>query len=73
MPTEKRTSRSPKTAKSKTNDVARITTQTVDIQQVIRERAYELYLQRGGQHGCDTEDWLRAEAEVLRHFGAKAA
>ena len=73
MATEKRTARAPKAAKTKSTEVVRITTQTVDIQTVIRERAYELYLQRGGQHGSDTEDWLRAESEVLTHFGAKAA
>ena len=27
-------------------------------------RAYELYLARGGEHGHDAEDWLRAEAEL---------
>ena len=27
-------------------------------------RAYELYLQRGGEHGKDVEDWVRAEKEL---------
>lgn len=31
----------------------------------IARRAYELYLERGGSHGSDWEDWLRAEREVL--------
>lgn len=31
----------------------------------IAQRAYELYLQRGGRHGSDWEDWLQAEREVL--------
>ena len=30
----------------------------------IRERAYQLFEQRGCQHGHDLEDWLQAEAEV---------
>ncbi len=30
----------------------------------IARRAYELYLERGGQDGHDVEDWLRAEAEL---------
>jgi hypothetical protein len=30
----------------------------------IRQRAYELFQKRGGQHGFDIEDWLRAEAEL---------
>ena len=30
----------------------------------IRRRAYELYTQRGGQHGRHVDDWYRAEAEL---------
>jgi hypothetical protein len=30
----------------------------------IARRAHELYLQRGGEHGKDVEDWLRAEKEL---------
>jgi hypothetical protein len=29
----------------------------------IRQRAYEIYLQRGGQDGSELDDWLQAEAE----------
>lgn len=29
-------------------------------------RAYELYLARGCEDGCDVEDWLTAEAQLLR-------
>jgi Protein of unknown function (DUF2934) len=31
----------------------------------IRRRAYELYVERGGELGRDIEDWLRAESELL--------
>lgn len=31
----------------------------------IRVRAYEMYLQRGGQHGHDRDDWLQAEYELM--------
>lgn len=31
----------------------------------IERRAYEIYLQRGGSHGTDMEDWLVAERELL--------
>jgi hypothetical protein len=31
----------------------------------IRQRAYELYTQRGGGDGRHVEDWFRAEAELL--------
>jgi hypothetical protein len=30
----------------------------------IAARAYELFLERGGAHGSDQEDWLRAEEEL---------
>ena len=30
----------------------------------IARRAHELYLQRGGEHGKDVEDWVRAEKEM---------
>jgi hypothetical protein len=32
----------------------------------IRDRAYELYLARGGKSGTELQDWLRAEEEVLK-------
>jgi len=34
-------------------------------EEIIRMRAYELFEQRGYQHGYDLEDWLQAEAEVV--------
>jgi hypothetical protein len=30
----------------------------------ISHRAYGLYLERGGQHGSDVQDWVRAEKEL---------
>ena len=30
----------------------------------IRYRAYLLYIERGGEHGLDFEDWLQAEREL---------
>ena len=32
--------------------------------EAISKRAYEIYLARGGTHGLDQEDWLKAEAEL---------
>ena len=32
----------------------------------IRYRAYEIYLERGEQPGCDLDDWLKAERELER-------
>ena len=31
----------------------------------IQDRAFELYLQRGGQHGGDLADWLEAEKQLI--------
>lgn len=39
----------------------------------IRERAYELYLARGGQEGNDVSDWLDAERELGSNQQGKKA
>ncbi len=36
----------------------------IDLDAQIRQRAYELYQERGGAPGYETEDWTRAEREV---------
>ncbi|HEX8927067.1 MAG TPA: DUF2934 domain-containing protein [Terriglobales bacterium] len=36
-----------------------------NVHERIRARAYEIYVERGGQHGFDQSDWLQAEAEIL--------
>ena len=38
---------------------------TAKLQESVKQKAYELYLQRGGVQGNDQEDWFRAEQEVL--------
>ncbi len=38
------------------------------IEEEIRNRAYELYEERGRQEGFHEEDWIRAEAEVLQRY-----
>lgn len=35
-------------------------------QEQIANRAYELWLKRGCEHGFDVEDWIKAEEE-LKH------
>ena len=35
----------------------------------VAQRAYELYLSRGGGHGSDWEDWLAAERELVGNRG----
>jgi hypothetical protein len=37
---------------------------TPQSEQRIRERAYEIYLARGGQDGDEVSDWVAAEREV---------
>jgi hypothetical protein len=62
-----------KTQSEAAPEVAKVTTNAVDIQQAVRVRAYELFEQRGCQHGHDFDDWLRAENEILMRFGARTA
>ena len=38
--------------------------------EAIAARAYQLFLQRGGEHGRELDDWLTAERELV---GAAAA
>jgi topoisomerase IA-like protein len=35
------------------------------LKEMIEKRAYELFVQRGGQHGYHMQDWLRAEGEIV--------
>jgi hypothetical protein len=37
---------------------------TPSLDEQIRERAYELYLRRGGNGGSPEQDWLRARQEI---------
>lgn len=36
-----------------------------ELREKIALRAYEIYEDRGGQHGRDIDDWLQAESDVL--------
>ena len=48
--------------------------QEQELQEKIRQRAYELYLERGEEHGHDVEDWIRAEREIRgQYFRSMAA
>ena len=40
----------------------------INLEDEIRRRAYELSQRRGFAPGHETEDWLRAENEVLRRY-----
>lgn len=38
---------------------------SADIQEAIRIKAYELFLERGSQGGCPEQDWADAERIIL--------
>jgi Protein of unknown function (DUF2934) len=54
-------------------DTRHIAESTTEFQEKIRVRAYELFEQRGGEHGHDIEDWLQAEIELVRQKPKKIA
>jgi hypothetical protein len=39
----------------------------------IARRAYEIFCERGGEHGHDLDDWLRAEGELREAVRTPAA
>ena len=52
------------TAKKKTNVLQMpVSAPTID---EIAQRAYQIFLARGGEPGHDLDDWLQAESELLR-------
>ena len=53
------------TGKTKTASAAKPTMVVTPTYDEIAKRSYEIYLERGGEHGHAEEDWARAEAELL--------
>jgi hypothetical protein len=45
----------------------------INLEDEIRRRAYELYLQRGPASGSEAEDWLTAEREVHQRYHQQSA
>jgi hypothetical protein len=43
----------------------------VNLEEEIRCRAYELYLQRSGTAGDENQDWLIAEREIRSRYGSQ--
>jgi hypothetical protein len=43
----------------------------INLEDEIRRRAYELYVQRGSQSGSEAEDWLTAEREVRQRYQSR--
>lgn len=71
--TSKKTPESKSNPSKQVSSVGALATSSVDLQDAIRERAYELYQQRGGRDGSDMEDWIRAEREVLERLRLRTA
>jgi hypothetical protein len=73
---------SAKTAIARTENEKHQTHETIDLEQrrsqlagapsveEIRQRAYEIHLERGGVHGRDQEDWLEAERDLAQKDSA---
>jgi len=38
--------------------------ETLSLEERIRQRAYELYVQGGNESGSELDDWLQAEEEI---------
>jgi hypothetical protein len=36
------------------------------VEERIRQRAYELYVDRGNESGSELDDWLQAEEEIMQ-------
>jgi len=51
-------------SKAKHNDRSRATGLDLTREDKIRGRAYEIYVERGGEPGYELEDWLQAEREL---------
>lgn len=51
-------------SKAKHGDRIRATGLDLTREDKIRRRAYEIYVERGGEPGRDIEDWLQAEREL---------
>ena len=49
---------------TKEENIAQASDSQVLIEDAVRERAHQLFEQRGFEHGHDLDDWLEAEAEV---------
>jgi hypothetical protein len=45
----------------------------IHLENEIRRRAYELYVQRGSTGGSEAEDWLNAEREIRQRYLQQSA
>jgi hypothetical protein len=45
----------------------------INVEEEIRRRAYELYMQRGCTPGQDHSDWVEAELEIMARYTQQSA
>ena len=53
-----------------TTPIAKEAKSSVSLEEKVRARAYELFLQRGGRGGSPEQDWLQAVSEIQNQTGA---
>jgi hypothetical protein len=41
-------------------------TEKLSLEERVRQRAYELYIERSNESGSELDDWLQAEEEIRR-------
>jgi hypothetical protein len=61
------------TASRRQTPALAVTKSAPELQEQIRRRACELYVQRGRDEGHELEDWLRAESEGPQNKGKTVA
>ena len=44
----------------------KLVTEELTLEERIQRRAYELYILRGNESGCELDDWLQAEEEIQK-------
>ena len=60
MPTTQKTKRTPRPSTPRARRTPKLPTEND-----IAERAYQLFIMRGCEHGRDLDDWLSAKRELL--------
>jgi hypothetical protein len=50
---------------ARTSAATKSAIETLPLEEQIRRRAYELYVERGNASGSELADWLQAEREIL--------
>jgi len=63
----------PELRKNVTPITAAVKKTNVDLDEEIRRRAYELYLERQGTPGDQVQDWFTAEREVRARYANQSA